>query len=145
MTTSIISIDDYYGEGQWLTHPDVTEEVMASSIVLLEKVNTVLQLAIDDRVKLKINPVTGVYVSGAFHGLGGFRPRNATQGASRSSHKEGKGIDIYDFAGDLDAWCMAHLDILKGYGLCMEHPDETPHWCHLSSRPQPNGKTVFHP
>ena len=123
--SSIITVDEYYGAGQWLTHPDVTEEAMADSLVLIDKVNTVLQLAINDGVRLEVNPITGSYVSGKFHGLGGFRPRNATQGA------------------ELCNWCMTHQNVLAAHGLYMEHPKDTPSWCHLTTRPPKSGKTVF--
>ena len=141
--SSIITVDEYYGAGQWLTHPDVTEEAMADSLVLIDKVNTVLQLAINDGVRLEVNPITGSYVSGKFHGLGGFRPRDATQGATLWSHKEGKGVDIYDLNRDLCNWCMTHQNVLAAHGLYMEHPKDTPSWCHLTTRPPKSGKTVF--
>lgn len=145
MSTSIISLNDYFGDGQWLDHPDATDEVKANAQNLIDRVNPLLQEALDDGVVIEVNPVTGSYVSGLFHGLGGFRPQDCKQGAPGSSHKKGEGTDTYDANGQLDAWCMAHQDRLQHYGLYMEHPDYTIHWCHLSTRRPKSGHTVFIP
>lgn len=141
MTTSIISHEDYFGI--WYGHPDETTEVRLKVADLLPKVNDLLQLAVNDGIPLAINPKTQSYVSGETYG--GFRPQDCPIGAPQSAHKLGMAVDIYDPENEIDEWCMRHQDILKRLGLCMESPEATPRWCHLSTKMPKSGKTVFHP
>jgi hypothetical protein len=63
-----------------------------------------------------------------------------------SSHKEGRGIDIYDpHDGAMDHWCMQNQVDLVEIGLYMEHPAATPGWCHLTTRAPGSGSRVFYP
>lgn len=71
----------------------------------------------------------------------GLRAANATYGAPKSAHKEGKAIDLRDRKGELKAKITPEL--LKKHALRMEHPDATPMWCHLDTR-TPHGR-IFHP
>lgn len=141
MTTSIISIDDYFG--RWLTHPDVTEMVMTAANEFLLKVNDLLQVMIDGGCVLDINPRTKTYVSGETYG--GFRPQSCPQGAPASSHKVGRGVDVYDPENELDGFLMIHQALLKERGLYIENPSATPHWCHITDRAPGSGLTVFNP
>jgi hypothetical protein len=141
MTTSIVSAEDYFG--QWITHPDVTAEVMAAVRDFLPLVNDLLQICIDGGVVLEINPRTKTYVAGETYG--GFRPSTCPQGAPASSHKVGRGVDIYDPHNELDGFLMLHQKLLKDRGLFIENPDVTIHWCHLTNRAPNSGKTVFNP
>lgn len=79
----------------------------------------------------------------------GWRPAalNATvPGAAKGSkHISCLAIDLEDRDGRLDAWCMAHLDVLEEIGLWLEHPDATPDWCHLQTLPPRSGNRVFEP
>ncbi len=79
----------------------------------------------------------------------GWRPATVNAkvpGASKRSHHICcMAIDLEDSNGRLDAWCMAHLDTLEELGLWLEHPDATPGWCHLQTRPPRSGNRVFTP
>ncbi len=70
----------------------------------------------------------------------GLRAPNASYGAPRSAHKEGKAVDFYDRQDVLKSKITAPL--LKKHKLRMEHPDDTPTWCHLDTR-EPYG--IFKP
>lgn len=94
-------------------------------------------------VKFPDNPKTKSGVSGET--FGGFRPKNCPIGASSSLHKQGQAVDRYDPHGEIDAWCMAHLDRLAHYGIWLEHPAATPTWSHWQSVGVPSGNRVFRP
>lgn len=141
MTTSIISVEDYFG--LWITHPDVTDEVMDNAVEFLSVVNDLLQTMIDTGCVLDINPKTKNYVSGETYG--GFRPQDCPIGAATSSHKVGRGIDIYDPENELDGFLMLHQSLLKDRGLHIENPSATPRWLHLTNRAPKSGLTVFMP
>lgn len=137
----MITVADYFGK--WADHPDATDTVVESAEEMLSRVNSLLEVAVHDGVDLQINPATGTYISGQT--LGGFRPQDCGQGAPTSSHKVGRGVDIYDPHNALDSWCYLHQDILKHLGLHMEHPDATNTWCHLTDRAPRSGNTCFFP
>lgn len=141
MTTSIISFEDYFGP--WLDHPDATDEVKQAAQEFLPKVNKLLQLAIDAGVDLVINPKTKNYVSGETYG--GFRPQSCPIGSKLSSHKVGRGVDVYDTFNEIDGFIMLHQPLLVECGLFIENPADTVHWCHLTDRSPPSGKRVFNP
>lgn len=77
---------------------------------------------------------TGCNISGSKGGSGdgGFRLPDAKTGSPQSSHKEAKGIDIYDPFNKLDDWLTDGT--LATHGLYREHPSKTLGWCHLSTR-----------
>ena len=141
MTTTIVSVEDYFGP--WINHHDVTDKVRVTSFAFLQTINEFLQAAIDGGVILDINPRTKTYVAGETYG--GFRPQACPQGKPESSHKEGCGVDIYDPDNELDEFCMLHQPLLKMMFLHIEHPDATIHWCHLTNRAPKSGNTVFYP
>ena len=89
------------------------------------------------------NPATKSGVSGQT--FGGFRPQNCPQGAPNSSHKEGMAVDRYDPRGEIDVWCMAHLDRLAYHGLYIEHASATPGWSHWTTRAPKSGNRAFYP
>lgn len=60
-----------------------------------------------------------------------------------SAHLSGEAIDLEDHDGQLKAFCTE--DILKEFGLYLEHPSATPTWCHLQTRPPKSGKRIFYP
>lgn len=136
-----VSLEQYFGP--WLQHKDATEEVKDEASVMLTAVNLLLSYMFNDGVNLRINPATMSFVSGKT--FGGFRPQDCPQGASKSSHKMGQGVDLYDPENEIDTWCMANLDKLEELNLHMEHPDATKSWCHLTTRAPKSGKTVFMP
>lgn len=147
MTTSIISYEDYVGA--WASA--VTVEIEAAIRVLLPKVNALLQNALDNGVPLNLNPETGNYVAGNKNGYGGLRPRKCPQGAPTSSHKDGRGVDVFDLGDALDKW-LSKFELgfgqntkLREFGLCREAPTATESWLHLSDRLPPSGRDTFNP
>jgi hypothetical protein len=80
----------------------------------------------------------------------GWRPPSLnakTPGASRTSlHMTGQAIDLHDPDGKIARWCMEGTHkALSDLGLWLEHPDFTPGWCHLQTKPPPSGNRVFRP
>lgn len=121
---------------------------------LLKRRNALRSEWIDDTGKEPpVCPNTGTEVSGSKGGAGdgGFRLRGSTTGRSGSSHLDAKGVDDYDPDNEFDAWLDQWEDghggnsKLESYGLAREHPDDTPGWCHLTTRLPPSGKRTFKP
>ena len=135
----MITIANY--AGKWLAHPDFTKPRENNAAALLRQVNLLLNAAERAGVELKKNPATGSQVSGQQYG--GFRPQSCPEGAPMSAHKQAQAVDIYDPQGKLDAWI--NDGILTQYQLYREHPDATPGWCHLSTRPPRSGRRTFYP
>lgn len=135
----MIFVADYFGP--WINHPDATDEVQVNAFNLLEKVNALLDDAFLCNIDLVDNPSTDTLISGTKYG--GFRPQDCPQGASNSSHKQGRGVDIYDPENALDNWITD--TILEKHGLYRESPLNTRHWCHLTDRPPKSGKRTFAP
>jgi hypothetical protein len=135
----VISLADYVGPHE--ESPDWTPERKAAAFEMLEKANALLADAEAHGVELDNNPTTRTLVSGTQYG--GFRPQDCAQGAQRSSHKEGRAVDVYDPTGALDRW-ISDL-ILEKYDLYREHPADTPGWCHLSDKAPGSGRRTFHP
>ncbi len=128
----MITLDDYY-MGRDKQYPqELSEELCSNAAAVVERVNRLLARA-------------GLARSVS----SGWRPAavNATvPGASpRSRHLTCQAIDVADDDDRLDAWCMAHLEVLEELGLWLEHPDATPRWCHLQIVPPGSGKRVFEP
>ena len=137
----MITLVEYFGP--YINHPDKTDQVWDNAKELLERCNTVYELAEADGCYLLINPKTNSGVSGKTEG--GFRTQDSTTGATNSAHKTGKAVDRYDPARQFASWCMANLDILKYHILWMEDPRWTPGWVHLQSIPPRSGNRVFIP
>jgi len=92
-----------------------------------------------------ICPNTGTWISGSKGGSGdgGFRLSTATTGKASSSHKEAKGIDIYDPQHELSNKITDAL--LEEFGLYREAPIATPTWCHLTTRAPRSNRRTFLP
>jgi hypothetical protein len=90
-------------------------------------------------------PNTGTQISGSKGGSGdgGFRLQTATTGSGNSSHKEAKGIDIYDPLNTLDD--MLTDEVLTKFNLYREAPESTHNWCHLTTRAPASGHRTFLP
>lgn len=74
----------------------------------------------------------------------GYRPgrfNKAAGGAQKSQHLTCEAVDFKDADGAIKAFCT--VQILEQCGLYMEHPDATPTWCHLQTRPTKN--RIFRP
>lgn len=135
----MITVADYFGPHA--DCEDATSEVRGTAARMLDRVNRLLQEAEANGVALEMNPATKTLVSGQTYG--GFRPQSCTQGAPRSSHKEGRAVDVYDPSGALDRW-ISDL-ILEKHDLYREHPADTNGWCHLSDKAPGSGRRTFHP
>ncbi len=136
----MISLQDYFGP--YDDHPDATVQRREAADDMLSKVNALLlEAEAAGWYEWLVNPKTGSQVSGTRNG--GFRPHDCPEGSSKSSHKEGRGIDIYDPQNKLDRYLGD--EVLEKHGLYRENPDDTPGWCHLSDRAPPSGRRTFKP
>jgi hypothetical protein len=125
-------------------HLGITQEHRGNAALLIDRVNTLLNRCLrTNTVDLETNPKTGTLISGEKNG--GWRPQDCPIGAPNSSHKTGKGVDLYDPDGDIDNCLMEHQSFLYECGLYMEHPSATRGWCHLTTRAPKSGNRVFYP
>lgn len=139
----MITYEQYFG---WkINHPDVTDERRDNARKLLAAVNALLDEAAAAGIHIKNDPDTKCQISGSLNGAGdgGFRLPLAVTGRPGSSHKEGRGVDVYDDGNQLDSWITRER--LRKHGLYREHPDHTPCWCHLTDRAPRSGCRTFIP
>ncbi|MGH8764210.1 MAG: hypothetical protein ACRET8_00680 [Burkholderiales bacterium] len=131
-----------------------TAEQEAAAKDLLTRVDALaIEALAAGRFSRPICPNTGSEISGSKGGSGdgGFRLQSATTGSAKSSHKQGKGVDVYDPGDELDTWLdefengEGGNEVLQRHGLYREHPDSTPGWCHLSTRAPGSGRRTFRP
>ena len=135
----MITLQDYFSDKP---HPT---EYNLNALTLLYRVNNLLAAYTTDTGKLpEINPKTGNQISGNKGGDGAFRLPTSTTGSSKSAHKVGMAIDLYDH-GELDKWLDENPDALIKYDLYREASASTPNWCHLSTRKPMSGKRTFKP
>jgi hypothetical protein len=76
----------------------------------------------------------------------GYRPGKYNEeagGSTRSAHLTCEAVDLADPDGELKGRITEAL--LVKYDLYMEHPNSTPTWCHLQSRPTRSGRRIFKP
>lgn len=74
----------------------------------------------------------------------GYRPgaaNRAAGGTQHSAHLSCEAVDFKDADGEIKKFCT--VEVLEECGLYMEHPDSTPSWCHVQTRPTKN--RVFKP
>jgi len=135
----MITLEQY--AGKWIEHADFNDACKKNAVILLDRVNQLIDSANRAGIELKDNPTTGSLVSGTQYG--GFRPQSCPEGAPKSSHKTGQAIDIYDPQGKLDDWI--NDAILTQFDLYRESPTYTKGWCHLSTRSPKSGKRTFIP
>ena len=136
----MITLQNYFGDK---AHPN---EYNLNALTLLYRVNNLHAAYITDTGNLiLINPVTGNQISGSKSGDGGFRLPTSTTGASKSAHKTGQAVDIYDHGEHLDNWLDQNPDALIKYDLYREAPASTINWCHLGTRKPLSGKRTFKP
>lgn len=135
----MITVEEYFGVKD---HTDEQEELAAD---LLDRVQALIEEATEDGYVQRTCPNTGTEISGSKGGAGdgGFRSPGAATGAALSSHKEAKAVDVYDPGNHLDDWITDEK--LEEHGLYREHPDATPGWAHLTTRPPASGHRTFHP
>ncbi len=137
----MIRIDQYWGPHTG--HSEITEEIKKNASELLESVNQLMLEAQEDGVGFTINPKTKSYISG--NGNGGFRPSDSTVGASKSKHKTGNAVDIYDPDREFASWILAHKGKMADAGLYTEDFRYTPVWVHLQNIAPGSGLLVFRP
>jgi uncharacterized protein YcbK (DUF882 family) len=78
----------------------------------------------------------------------GYRPAEFNKkagGAKSSSHMTCEACDFRDSDGSLDKFLLENQQVLIDCGLYLEHPDATPGWCHVQTRPPKSGNRVFRP
>ncbi|HLP99201.1 MAG TPA: hypothetical protein VK149_12240 [Sideroxyarcus sp.] len=135
----MITLTHYFGSR--IRHPEAAQEIQAAAAVMLGKVNALLNAATVAGIPCLINPKTNSQISGTTEG--GFRLCDCDVGKARSSHKEGRGVDVYDPSNALDKWVTD--EILEKFGLYREHPSATNTWLHLTDRPPKSGRRTFYP
>jgi hypothetical protein len=141
--------------GVKINHPEVTEEKRAAAVILLARVNGLLDEAREAGVYGEwIDPDTGTQISGSKGGQGdgGFRLSNSSTGSPTSPHKRAAGVDVFDPAVKLNAWIStfdtrggAGNTLLERHQLWRESPDFTPTWCHLQSIAPGSGRRTYRP
>ena len=122
-TMEIIKLDDYLtSSGKYpdrMKSDECTKEVKDCAVLLLNKVNQLLK---------ELN-ISSVSVSS------GFRTSAANAAAKgsakKSLHMLGRAVDIADAKHELYKKIEAKPELLKKYGLWMEHKEDAPTWCHL--------------
>lgn len=132
----MITAKEYFGEK---AHTQAHEE---AAVDLLRRVNALCE---EVGYEAPDDPDTGTQISGSRGGKGdgGFRLMTATTGKTHSSHKEAKGVDVYDPDGILDAAITD--EVLEKFGLYREAPEQTETWCHLTTRRPGSGHRTFIP
>lgn len=118
----------------------------ANADMLLARVNVMLyELADKGIYDYWIDPDTGTQISGAKGGSGdgGYRLPDSKTGAPSSSHKIGRGIDVYDPQNVLDD--AIDRKLLIKHGLYREHPDSTIGWLHLQDKAPKSGCRTYKP
>ena len=123
------------------TNPDWTLVRTQNAVNLLTAVNSLLDMLVGLGVPMPINPATKSQISGQT--FGGFRPECCQQGAPNSSHKDAKGIDLFDPHEDIDDAITDAM--LTMFGLYREAPSATKGWCHLTTRAPKSGHRSFLP
>lgn len=124
-----ITVEQYFRA--YVDHTEITPEIQENAVELLRKVNGLLEECVGDGWVPRANPATGSLISGTKNG--GWRPSDSPVGAPKSSHKQGRGVDVADADNSLDA--MVDDDMLADHGLYREAPSATKSWCHLTDRP----------
>ena len=123
MEKEIIDLESYItASGKYkdrLESNELTKEVKDNAVRLLNRVNQLLK----ELGYSKANVSSG------------FRPSSVnakTKGAAKKSlHMLGKAIDIADPNHELYKKVEQKPELLKKYGLWMEHKEDAPTWCHF--------------
>lgn len=123
----MITLQQYFGKKPH------TKEQDNQATVLLGKVGLMCQYY---GIMPYTDPDTGTQISGSKGGAGdgGFRLPESTTGAPKSAHKDAMAVDVYDPDELLDKAITKNEQGLIIHDLYREHPDNTPGWCHLTTR-----------
>ena len=134
----MITLQDYFNDKP---HPT---EYNLNALTLLYRVNNLITAFITDTGEVSVNnPATGNQISGSKNGDGGFRLPTSLTGSSKSAHKQGMAVDIYDPQNKLDDYLTD--EILTKFDLYREAPESTLGWCHLGTRIPGSGHRTFKP
>jgi hypothetical protein len=142
----MITLTQYFGGRRESHGLECSPGIEANAARTITIVNDLLLICEQFGVPVLANP------GGTFAGSqlnSGWRPPSVnacTPGASATSlHMTGEALDLHDPAGEIDAWLMTPQGqyTLERLGLWLEHPDSTPGWCHLQTRPPRSGNRVF--
>ena len=123
MENEIIDLTNYItASGKYkdrLLSSELTKEVKDNAIILLNRVNQLLK----ELGYKKVDVSSGFRTSAV---------NAATKGSAKKSlHMLGKAVDIADPKHELYKKIEEKPELLKKYGLWMEHKDNAPTWCHL--------------
>lgn len=130
----MITLAEYFAGRDKKYSNDLTKAIVSNANITVYRANLILT------EYYKANPT----FSRTNKCNSGWRPpavNAATQNSAKSSkHLTGSAIDISD-DGRFSKWLMSSdgLQHMKEIGLWMEHPKDTPTWCHLQIVP-PNSK-----
>ncbi len=98
-----------------------------------------------------------IYITSGYRTLDHHKKIYLEKGVSESKipmgskHLIGAAVDLSDGGGLIDTWLfndqmdMQDDSILSKLDLFMEHPDDTPGWCHLQIYPPASGERIFRP
>lgn len=121
----IISIEDYYKGREVEFAGELTQEMKNNAVRLLSIVNNI------------IREISGRLPNFQWDVTSGWRPPSINMklgGKPKSNHIMCRAIDISDPQGRLDAFFVANEGVLRKHGCAIEHPDDTPNWCHIQDR-----------
>ena len=145
----MITLDEYFG-GRRETHgTECSPCIEDNAARTAPLVNDLLKRAESFGIVIPDSHIPGDYFGTQL--TSGWRPPSinaCTAGAApQSLHMTGEACDIFDPAGDLDAWLLTPEGqfTLTDIGLWMEDPGHTLGWCHVQIRPPPSGRRVFVP
>lgn len=137
----MITVEEYLDQHAKDAAPgELTEEIRANAVSLLERVNRLLEASALERGLRSGWRPAGFNASFTHTDAAGAVVRG---GAPHSRHMTGEGVDVEDNDGALDAWCTDER--LAEFELYREHPDATPSWTHLQSCAPHSGNRTFHP
>lgn len=139
----MITVDEYMMGRDESHRLEFSPDIRRNALVTIDLANRLLVLAKGAGVPIKPR-ADGTMTNS------GWRPPSLnanTAGASATSlHMTGQAIDLHDPDGKLARWCMdGSHKALSDLGLWLEHPDFTPGWCHVQTKPPGSGNRVFRP
>lgn len=134
----MITLDEYLMGRDKLYPDELTPQLLENARLTIAKVNSFLYIAKSKGV-LTLTPIL----------TSGWRPQGINSrvkgAAKRSLHLTCQAIDLNDKHGQIDDFAFNNQRVLVDLGLYLEHPDATPNWCHLQTKPPRSGNRVFRP
>lgn len=112
------------------------EDYITASGKYKERLKSIeLTLEVEANIKLLLKAVNGLLseLGLTYDVSSGFRPSAVNSqikgSAKKSAHMRGLAIDLV--GNELAKLLLTKPELLKKYGLWLEHPDHTPTWTHL--------------